>query len=157
MHPSTHHPLNHPTIAHPRNTHPPTDKAVSRGKSYAARKQQLQFDSLWLSTLGLAATWAAVSFEASVSYGFGALLGLGYITLLARSVESMTGGGGPGAWGCFWGGVFYVCRQTDRHSHTQTNCRPAPSPPPHTHTHTQTDTPTHPTQAPAWARRASGW
>jgi hypothetical protein len=79
------------------NTHTHTDKAVSRGKPYAERKLQLQFDSLWLSTLGLAVTWALTSFEASVSYGLGALLGLGYVTLLARSVEAIGGTGGPGA------------------------------------------------------------
>ena len=74
-----------------------TEKVVSRGRPYAERKFQLQFDSVWLSTLGLAATWALTSFEASVSYGLGALLGLGYVTLLARSVEAI-GTGGPGTW-----------------------------------------------------------
>lgn len=71
---------------------------MSRGRPYAERKFQLQFDSLWLSMLGLAATWALTSFEASVSYGLGAVLGLGYVTLLARSVEAIGGTGGPGAW-----------------------------------------------------------
>jgi|EP00624_Nannochloropsis_granulata_P004493 hypothetical protein len=70
---------------------------ISRGKSYAARKFQLLFDSLWLSALGLALCWAAFSFEASVSYGLGALLGFGYITLLGRTVEAIGTVGVPGA------------------------------------------------------------
>jgi len=70
---------------------------ISRGKSYAARKFQLLFDSLWLSALGLALCWTAFSFEASVSYGLGALLGFGYITLLGRTVEAIGTVGVPGA------------------------------------------------------------
>lgn len=81
--------------APPNPTQPPTDKNVSRGTPYAVRRFQLQFDSLWLSTLGLAAMWAFASVEASISYGLGALLGLGYVTLLARSIESL-GTAGPG-------------------------------------------------------------
>ena len=70
---------------------------ISRGKSYAARKFQLLFDSLWLSALGLAVCWAAFSFEASVSYALGASLGFGYITLLGRTVEAFGTAGIPGA------------------------------------------------------------
>lgn len=71
-------------------------EAISRGKSYAVRKFQLLFDSIWLSAIGLALCWAAFSLQTSVSYGLGAVLGFGYITLLGRTVEAM-GTAGPGA------------------------------------------------------------
>lgn len=71
-----------------------SNKKFNRGKSFAARKFQLLFDSLWISALGLALMWAGFSFEASVSYALGALLGFGYITLLGKTVEAV--GAGPG-------------------------------------------------------------
>ena len=75
----------------------PTGKKVDRGKPYAERKLQLLIDNLWISTLGLALVWAFGSYEASLSYGLGAMLGFGYITLLGRFVEAM-GTSGPGEW-----------------------------------------------------------
>lgn len=62
---------------------------------FAERKARLLFDSLWISSLGLALVWGLGSYQASVSYLLGASLGFGYVTLLGRYVESL-GKGGPG-------------------------------------------------------------
>ncbi|CAN0140110.1 unnamed protein product [Heterosigma akashiwo] len=61
--------------------------------AYQKEKYALLGDNLFLCLLGFAFCWGFFPLTTAVSYGFGAVLGLMYLTLLARFVENLGGDG----------------------------------------------------------------
>lgn len=66
-----------------------SEKRAEVMKGYDNLRTTFIFDSVFLSVLGLCATWYIGSFKDAFSYGIGAALGLSYAFLLSRYVEKL--------------------------------------------------------------------